>query len=74
MFSNQFGYGDFKLLAAVGSWFGVSIILPVIILASILGLVFASLLNLFKRTNIIAFGPKIILATICILYRGSNYV
>ena len=68
------GYGDFKLLAAVGSWFGISIILPVIILASILGLVLALLVNLFTRTNTIAFGPVIILATICIFYRGFNFV
>ncbi len=68
------GYADFKLLAALGSWFGISIILPVMILASILGLVQASLINLFKRTTTIALGPAIILATICIVYKGSNYV
>ena len=68
------GYGDFKLLAAIGSWFGISIVLPVIILASILGLVIAGLTNLFKRTNTIAFGPAIMLATICIFYSGVNYV
>ncbi len=68
------GYGDFKLLAAVGAWFGIAIILPVMLLASILGLVISLIINLFTRTNTIAFGPAIILATICVYFWGLNYV
>ena len=64
------GYGDFKLLAAVGAWFGFSITLPVLLLGSVLGLCFALIINLFKRTNVIPFGSAIILATICNLYPG----
>jgi leader peptidase (prepilin peptidase)/N-methyltransferase len=31
------GYGDFKLLAALGAWLGVKMILPVLLFASIIG-------------------------------------
>jgi leader peptidase (prepilin peptidase)/N-methyltransferase len=31
------GYGDFKLLAALGAWLGVQMILPIILAASVLG-------------------------------------
>ena len=33
------GYGDFKLLGALGAWFGASAILPVILLSSVVGAV-----------------------------------
>ena len=32
-----FGYGDFKLLAAFGAWFGAGAILPIVLLASVAG-------------------------------------
>ena len=35
------GYGDFKLLAALGAWLGWQAILPVILIASTLGLIYA---------------------------------
>ncbi len=34
-----FGYGDFKLLAALGAWFGWQAILPVILLSAVVGAV-----------------------------------
>jgi leader peptidase (prepilin peptidase)/N-methyltransferase len=33
------GYGDFKLLGALGAWFGASAILPIILLSSVVGAV-----------------------------------
>jgi len=34
-----FGYGDFKLLAACGAWFGATAILPIVLIASLTGAV-----------------------------------
>jgi leader peptidase (prepilin peptidase)/N-methyltransferase len=33
------GYGDFKLLGALGAWFGAGAILPIILLSSVVGAV-----------------------------------
>ena len=35
------GYGDFKLLAALGAWFGIAALSPILLIAAIGGLVFA---------------------------------
>ncbi|MBL4820924.1 MAG: prepilin peptidase [Gammaproteobacteria bacterium] len=44
------GYGDFKLLAALGAWMGWQSILPIIILSSAVGAVFGVIaIYLFKR-------------------------
>ena len=42
------GYGDFKLLAALGAWLGWRAILPVVLIASILGILYAAI-GLFRR-------------------------
>ncbi len=31
------GYGDFKLLAALGAWFGWQMLLPIVLLSSVVG-------------------------------------
>ncbi len=54
------GYGDFKLLACFGAWFGLFAIPPILLTASVLGsLVGLSLLLLKKinRAHPIPFGP-----------------
>ena len=33
------GYGDFKLLAALGAWMGVKMLLPIVLLAAVVGAV-----------------------------------
>ncbi len=68
-----FGYGDFKLLAAVGAWFGYSMLMYTIFMSCMIGLVIALLTNIFNRkTNTIAFGPSIILACIFYLITKDN--
>jgi leader peptidase (prepilin peptidase)/N-methyltransferase len=56
------GYGDFKLLAALGAWMGASALLPVILLSSLIGaLVGGALIALRKHGRDIPmpFGPFI---------------
>lgn len=54
------GYGDFKLLAAAGAWFGWQVLPVVILLASLVGAVFGIAFMLIRgqgRNVPIAFGP-----------------
>lgn len=54
------GYGDFKLLAAIGAWVGWQLIPMTLFLASILGLIYGLIsinLKLTDKDTPIAFGP-----------------
>ena len=54
------GYGDFKLLAALGAWFGAERLPMIILLSSLVGAVIGIGLMLFRgrdRSSAIAFGP-----------------
>ena len=54
------GYGDFKLLAALGAWLGTQAILPIVLLAAIAGSI-VGLIGIFvlgrHRDQPIPFGP-----------------
>ena len=68
-----FGHGDFKLLAAIGAWFGYPMLLYTIFASCIFGIFIAIGINLIaKRTNTIPFGPAIILATFFYLITKDN--
>ncbi|MFA6037769.1 MAG: A24 family peptidase [Legionellales bacterium] len=59
------GMGDQKLLAAIGAWLGASALAPVIMIASLLGLLIALILMMLKRLDYnapIPFGPFLALA------------
>lgn len=65
------GYGDFKLLAALGAWFGWSALPMIILLSSVVGLVAALGLMAFKghqRSEPIPFGPYLAGAGMLVLY------
>ena len=69
-----FGYGDFKLLAATGAWFGFQAIPNTLLYASITGLIWAFLKGSIDRISVksIPFGPFISLGVvICILSSNS---
>ena len=54
------GYGDFKLLAAIGAWFGITALSPVLLIAALTGLVFALCRYFSANRSLnepIAFGP-----------------
>lgn len=59
------GYGDFKLLAALGAWMGPGALLPVVLLSSLVGAVVGGLLVVFRRHDRdlpISFGPYLAMA------------
>jgi len=63
------GHGDFKLLAALGAWCGLQGILPIILIASLLGLICGGLWLILKRQHRatpIPFGPYLALAGWCV--------
>ncbi|MGE4073133.1 MAG: A24 family peptidase [Lysobacterales bacterium] len=56
------GYGDFKLLAALGAWFGVVSILPIVLLSSAAGALIGGLMILLRGRDSqlpMPFGPFI---------------
>ena len=59
------GYGDFKLLAALGAWCGIKAILPILLISSLVGAVIGSVWLLMKgkdRSTQIPFGPYLAIA------------
>ncbi|KEA65372.1 Leader peptidase (Prepilin peptidase) [Marinobacterium lacunae] len=59
------GYGDFKLLAAIGAWGGVEVLPLTILLSSVVGVVLALTLMAAKRhqaSNPLPFGPYLAIA------------
>ena len=69
------GYGDFKLLAAIGAWFGWSLLPAVILLSSVVGALIGIGLMIFKgkgRSTAIPFGPFLALGGIAALFFGQQ--
>lgn len=59
------GYGDFKLMAMLGAWFGYQILPIVVFVASLLGSIVGGILILLKKHNKnspIPFGPYLAIA------------
>ena len=68
------GHGDFKLLAALGAWFGWPLLLAIVLLASVSGLLVAWLLHLrgqLPDNRQIAFGPFLALAGAWLMFFGA---
>jgi len=68
------GYGDFKLLAALGAWFGWQALPAIILLASVVGASVGISLMVFKRHGRevpIPFGPYLAGAGLLALYFGK---
>jgi len=69
------GYGDFKLLAAIGAWFGWQLLPAVILLSSVLGAIIGiGLIVLTKRGREVPmpFGPFLAIAGITALFLGQQ--
>lgn len=71
------GYGDFKLLAALGAWLGWQMLLPVILIAAVAGAVVGIALLAIRRQSRatpIAFGPFLAVAGWLVLMFGHGLV
>jgi leader peptidase (prepilin peptidase)/N-methyltransferase len=67
------GYGDFKLLAALGAWFGWQAILPIVLFASILGALIGlgmKFAGALREGRFVPFGPFLAGGGIVVLLVG----
>jgi leader peptidase (prepilin peptidase)/N-methyltransferase len=67
------GYGDFKLLAALGAWLGASMVLPVVLGASIFGAVVGIAMKLnssLREGRYVPFGPFLAGSGLAVLLLG----
>jgi leader peptidase (prepilin peptidase)/N-methyltransferase len=71
------GYGDFKLLSAIGAWLGWKMLPVVVLLSSFVGAIVGIgliLLARHERSKPIPFGPYLVLAALVALIWGENLV
>ena len=69
------GYGDFKLLAAIGAWLGWKMLPVVILLSSLVGAIVGISLIVFARhgRNVpIPFGPYLVMGGLIALFWGDQ--
>ena len=70
------GYGDFKLLAAMGAWLGWKMLPMIILLSSVAGAVIGTTFILaagLKRNTPIPFGPYLACGGLLALFWGSRF-
>jgi leader peptidase (prepilin peptidase)/N-methyltransferase len=71
------GYGDFKLFAALGAWFGWVGLVPIILMASVLGAVLGLALKWSSRLReggYLPFGPFLVGAGLTALIFGPQAI
>ncbi|MBP0048876.1 prepilin peptidase [Marinobacterium sp. AK62] len=71
------GYGDFKLLAAIGAWGGLMVLPLVVLLSSVVGVVLAFGLIAFRRhqaQNPLPFGPYLAIAGWIAMVWGDSII
>jgi leader peptidase (prepilin peptidase)/N-methyltransferase len=71
------GYGDFKLLAALGAWLGVQMILPIVLAASVIGAIVGIGMKIgggLREGRYVPFGPFLAGAGIVVMLAGSSRV
>jgi leader peptidase (prepilin peptidase)/N-methyltransferase len=69
------GYGDFKLLAALGAWMGWKALLPIVLLSSVVGAVVGIVLIILARRGReipIPFGPYLATAGFIVMLAGQS--
>ena len=69
------GYGDFKLLAAIGAWLGWQVLPLVILLSSVVGAVIGIGMMIFRqhgRETPIPFGPYLAIAGLLAFFWGAE--
>jgi leader peptidase (prepilin peptidase)/N-methyltransferase len=71
------GYGDFKLFAALGAWFGWQSLIPMILMASVIGAVVGIGIKVFaqlREGGYVPFGPFLALAGLTSLFFGPRAI
>lgn len=71
------GYGDFKLLAALGAWLGVQMILPIVLGASVIGAIVGigmKLASTLREGRYVPFGPFLAGGGIVVMLAGPERV
>lgn len=69
------GYGDFKLFAALGAWFGWQALIPIILLASVIGAIVGIAMKFttgLREGGYIPFGPFLAGAGFSALFFGPS--
>ena len=71
------GYGDFKLLAALGAWLGWQMVLPIVLGASAIGAVVGIVMKMNARLRegrYVPFGPFLAGGGLVVLFAGQQTV
>ncbi|HEY8047909.1 MAG TPA: A24 family peptidase [Ramlibacter sp.] len=71
------GYGDFKLFAALGAWFGWQALVPIILMASVIGAVIGIGMKLTKglrEGGYVPFGPFLALGGLTAMVFGPGSI
>lgn len=71
------GYGDFKLLAALGAWFGWQALIPIALFSSLVGVVIGITIKVFaslREGGYIPFGPFLAGAGFLVMWFGTGII
>lgn len=71
------GFGDFKLLAALGAWLGWHAILPIVLMASVIGAVVGIAMKLtsgLRQGGYVPFGPFLAGGGVVVILAGTDRV
>ncbi len=71
------GYGDFKLFAALGAWFGWQALVPLILMASVVGAIVGITMKFshqLREGGYVPFGPFLVGAGLLAMVLGPNTV
>jgi leader peptidase (prepilin peptidase)/N-methyltransferase len=71
------GFGDFKLLAALGAWLGWKMILPIVLGASVIGAIVGIAMKMsaaLREGRYVPFGPFLAGAGLVVLFAGPDRV
>ena len=71
------GYGDFKLLAALGAWFGWQALVPIALISSVVGAVIGIVMKLsstLREGVYVPFGPFLALGGFLVMLLGSSFI
>lgn len=71
------GYGDFKLFAALGAWFGWEALVPIILMSSVIGAMVGIGMKVFSRLReggYVPFGPFLVGAGLAVMIAGPKAI